>query len=265
VITPRLIFAAHLAIIAALIVLNAGILVMDALGHGYLFGFSRLLALQGETNIPAMFSAAALGACSIVAFANRRRLGKVHPDRSAWSILAWVFAFMALDEAVMIHEMADDIGRRVGAGGVFQHVGVFVYVPVVLWLSCRLFPFWLRQEKQLQVWFVVAGAVYVLAAAGLELPENWLESRGVSYDDIRLKLLFITEESGEMLAVAMFLRSFLTIFELAGGGLLIPLEVRPQSTSIESSPIRARAGAREAIVSPSRVKRATSGRRRANS
>ena len=233
VIEPRRLLTVHLVIIAGLVLANVPIAVMDGMGHYSLYGYSRLLRLEEEANIPSFFSSLALIACAVAAFANRSRLPPGDPDRSAWGLLAAFFAFLALDEAAMLHELANRISADLDLDGTLTNLGVFVYVPITIWLAARLLRFWLRQERRLRAALLAGAAMYGAAAFGVELVENELLSAGFGPHDLPLRVSFTFEESGEMLAVAVFLYAFLRHFSRMGGGPLIALTVRDEREKLD--------------------------------
>jgi hypothetical protein len=222
---PRRIFSIHLLVIAGFALGNVPIAVMDGMGRHKLFGYSRLMRLEEEANLPSVFSALAIAACAVVAHAIGSRLSRQDPDRAAWSLLAWVFAFLALDEAAMIHELANRVGVGAARVGPVTYLGVFIYVPVLAWLAVRLFAFWLRQEPPLRLALLLGGVIYVTGAIGLELVENELRILGWDNEDLPMRISFIAEECGEMIGVAVLLRAFLGRFGRLGGGPLVSLAV----------------------------------------
>lgn len=226
VIEPRRVFAIHLLIIAGLVLANVPIAIMDSLGRHGLLGYSRLLRLEEEANLPSIFSALALGACAVVAWANRSRLAPADRDRSAWGLLAAFFTLLALDEAAMLHELANRISRDLDLDGILKNLGVFVYLPILIWLAVRLLPFWLRQERFLRAALFAGAATYFASAFGVELLENELSTAGFRFDDLPMRLSFTLEEGGEMVGVAVLLYAFLHRLSTLGGGLLVQLAVQ---------------------------------------
>lgn len=242
-IDPRRVFVVHLLIIGLLGLAAVPIVIMDGMGHRVLFGYARLMRLEQEANVPSIFSALALAACAVVASAVHAGLANGDRDRPAWRLLALFFAFLAFDEAAMIHELANLPGNRFQLGGLLTNIGVLLYLPVIVWLGFRLFPFWLRQEPKLRFVLFAAGAIYVVGAIGFELVENDLRGRGLTNGDVPIQIGFIFEECSEMLGVALFLRAFLERFSQIGGGPLVRLAVRGvdepaglQNTSVSSIP-----------------------------
>lgn len=80
------------------------IVALDLLGLHALGEPATAFDLDGERNVPATFSSCLFGACALTAFG----LHHVTPDRAAGRtaalVLAIVLAFMAVDEAAMLHE-----------------------------------------------------------------------------------------------------------------------------------------------------------------
>jgi len=227
-IDPQHVYRFHVRIIFAFAALNLPIALMKALGHSKLLGYSRLMGLEEEANLPTLFSALALGACALVCRAIMRKLDGADPDRSCWTCLAVLFSFMAIDEAAKVHELGNRISEGGRLGDFFYYFGIFLYVPVIIFVALRLFRFWLRQERHWRYSFLLAGVVLVAGAMGCELIENKLLAMGFSSKTGLLHLSFMLEETLEMLGVALFLRTFLTRFAELGGGDLVCCEIIDQ-------------------------------------
>lgn len=226
--TVSRVFRRHLLVIAVLGLLNLMVLIGDAAGHIGLLGFSPLFRVSGEGNIPNLFSALAIAAAALVALRVSQSAGLRADERAGWRVFAGLFGFMAIDEAVQLHEALNAIGHRLQAAGPWLYVGIFPYAAVAFLLSIILARFWVRQSKAVRFGIAAAGICYVAAAIGLEIPENVLGDAGVSPYDARMGALFAMEELGEMAAVALFLRTFLVRFaELGGGPLLALVGARP--------------------------------------
>lgn len=225
VLRPKRVLAIHLMIIAGLALSNLPIAVMDEWGHHAFLGYSRLMRLEEEANIPSFFSALALLACAIVAWAIHMQLPRSDRDRGAWRLMALFFGFLALDEAAMLHELGNRLGVDEPLGGLLKQMGVLLYIPVLIPIAAKLFPFWLRQEPRLRAVLVLAAVIYAGGAIGCELVEDELRALGYGNYDLPMRISFVFEESGEMIGVAVFLYAFLSRFSALGGGLLVRLAV----------------------------------------
>ena len=239
------IFLWHLLAILTLGVLNLIVLAGIAGGHYRLMGFTPLFRLSGEGNIPSLFSAVAIAAVALVAARIAQAGSLEEKERRSWRVFAWLFGFMALDEAAQFHEVLGPLGEALVTGGPFYHVAIFPYAVVAFCLAVLLFRFWVQQSPAVRAGIAFAGPLYLLAAVGMETVENLFYSAGFTYD-ARVHGLIMVEELGEMLAVALFLRTFLVRFEELDGGPLLALVgerpllavevVPPQSASMRTSP-----------------------------
>lgn len=222
------IFRRHLLAIAALAILNIVGWAVDPPNYHERFGFAALFSFIVEGNIPSIFSGLVLTATALVAARLAQSDSLREGERRGWRILAFTFVFLAVDETAQLHEALNPIGWALGTSGAFRHVGAFPYALLALCLGVALFPFWARQSRAVSWGIAVAGVAYVIATVGIEMPENMLRENGYPSRARRLVALNTIEESMEMLAVALFLRSFLIRFvELGGGPLLALVGARP--------------------------------------
>ena len=230
-ITSNRVFAFHLWIIVLLGAAFGCIVIADQLGHPTLMGISREFRLQEEANIPSFFSALALFATAVAALAVCHALPQADRDRLGWKVMAGLFIFMAFDEAGQIHELIMLPHALTKYDRYLHYFSVFPYLGVAALLAAILFPFWLRMSREVRFMFAVAGILYVLSAVGMEVLENELVTAGVPEFSLRMAVNYALEELGEMLAVALFLRTILTRLAEVGGGSVLPVEIVPQATT----------------------------------
>lgn len=187
------------------------------LGRRSLYGVVPIFDLDREASIPAGYSALLLLAAAVllalIASIERARRQWLWPY---WAVLAVGFAYLAVDELVAIHEklnrpLQDLLGASrdtttwvvAGALGALAAGAVFV-------------PFLRALPAGLALRFVVAGAVYVGCAVGLETV--WAASGRA--EDAWLRLgRHVLEEGGEMAGVALFIRALLGHLRAAGARL----------------------------------------------
>jgi len=237
-VTPSRIFALHLGIILLLGLAFGLVAMADQLGHPTLKGFSREFRLQEEANIPSFFSALALFVTALASMAVSHALPRGDRDRLGWKVMAGLFIFMAFDEAAQIHELIDLPHALMKYDRYLHYFSVFPYLAVAAVLAAILFPFWLRLSRDLRFMFALAGILYVLSAVGMEVFENELVVAGASEHSLRMALNYALEELGEMLAVALFLRTILTRLAQIGGGVLLPVEIEAEAaTETRSGPV----------------------------
>lgn len=250
----RKVFRWHLALIALMGALFGIVVIADMLGRHNLFGFARLFRLTVEANIPTTFSSLALAAAALAAFAITRSAGIDARERHRWTIFSGVFLFLAIDELWQLHELLNPVGRAMHLPAAFHYFGAFPYLLFSAVLGFYMLPFWMRQSRPVMTGLAVGGICYVLAAVGMEIPENLLIAGGAERTDLPMAICYAIEELGEMIAVALFLRAFLTRLEELPSAAMISLAVRGSATAAEPVPIRRNAArpARQAKVAAAR-------------
>jgi hypothetical protein len=156
--------------------------------------------LDGEGNIPALFSTALLAAVSLTAFsvhrARDRKTGRSRLARFFWLWFSVFYAFLAVDEGFEVHE---SIGR-------FVHLKwIYVYLPfVAAAFGVILYYFGkLRKEDRLLGRWVVGGLV-VFAYGGLIC--EFISHRCSPLPFALQETEFMVEEGLEMLGTIMVLR-----------------------------------------------------------
>ena len=183
-------------------------------GHPWVYGLVDLMNVDGEQNIPALYSVflllATSGLLGFVTFLAR----KAHSgDASKWALLGAGFAFMAIDEAWLLHERLINPVRRL-LGGSPEHLGVFHFawvVPafgIIAVLGIYFIGFLWRLPATFRIRFLVAGAIYVGGAVGMELLGG-AYSEGHGEDNLIYKIFTTVEESMEMAGVIAFIDALL--------------------------------------------------------
>ena len=182
-------------------------------GHGRLFGLAPILSVNGERNVGTWFSSFLLLLCAVLlatVAANERR----QRDRDAlhWAFLAAVFVFLSIDETAMIHETVARVVRRSwGGSGLLYSTWIVAWGGFALAVALAYLRFLGRLPRRTAVGFVLAGALYVGAAAGIEA----FQGRGLEAARLAhvvgpgeltptLEILGCVEELLEMLALVLF-------------------------------------------------------------
>jgi hypothetical protein len=221
--TVSQVFRGHLLAIAMLAALDAIVQVGDAAGYHSLLGFSPLFRLSGEGNAPTLISALAIGATALVALRLRQMAALSAEERTGWRVLAWLLAFMALDEMLQLHELMHQLGQRLLPAGPRVPYGQLPYALAALAFAATLLRFWARQSRGVRAGLAAAAALYGVTAFGLEIVEFALVDAGARPYDPVMGVRFAAEELGEMVAIALLLRTFLARFGALGGGALLAL------------------------------------------
>jgi hypothetical protein len=185
--------------------------------------------LRFDANITTFYSALVLlgaaAACLVNAYGYRQPpgtgIGRFLPG---WRALALIFAYLAVDEAAQFHEQLTRFGPHLTGGLAFlgERSWVLFYVPPALAAAAMFVPFLRRLGWRDAGLIILAGAIYVLSAAGIELVGSWLRSgMGFSRDDMPVALCALAEETGEVLGITLFIGVALSHAARNGAGLAL--------------------------------------------
>lgn len=206
--------ARALGAIALLLVLAsiAGQLMVYLTGHEHVFGLVRLFNVGTELNLPAFFSTflllvAALLLAVITILEKKRSASHV----SHWTVLSFGFLFMAVDEAVTLHEMLVEPTRKLlgdGDLGAFYFAWVIPGSVLVLVLGLYFLKFLLHLPAKTRFTFLVAAILYLGGAIGFELiGGRYAELHGTH--NLAYNMISTVEESLEMAGVIIFIWALL--------------------------------------------------------
>ena len=175
----------------------------------------KLLNLSYEVNLPTWYSSMLLLSCALLLFVIYRAESRLAaPYRRHWALLAAIFLYISMDEAVIIHEMLNGPLRDAfGLSGALYFGWVLPVAAALLifFISYLRFLFWLPRRSALL--FFSAGAVYAMGAMGTELPVSfWYAQFGG--DNLIYGLMNAIQESLEIIGASVF--CFALIDYLAG-------------------------------------------------
>ena len=145
----------------------------DFFGQSPPTGFAvayRLFNTDGERNVPTWFSAVLLVTIALVSFGVSTVLrDRGLPLRWYWLGLAAVFTFLSLDELAGLHEeLIPRMSLVVEARGAFRFPWIVVGAPVVAVFALVYARFLWKLPRRTAGLLLVAGALYVVGALGLE-------------------------------------------------------------------------------------------------
>lgn len=185
-----------------------GQLVKYVAGYDYVYGLVNLFDVNGEANIPTVFAMLLLAAGGVLSIAIAKRGGAA--NRPFWLLLGVGFLCMAVDETLQLHErlvkpMQHLLGRD--TLGVLYFAWV-VPAMVVIAAGAIVFPrFLLRLPRRTAVALLVAGAIYLAGAVGMELVGgSYFERHG---KDLTYAVLNTIEETLEFVGVIVFITALL--------------------------------------------------------
>ena len=164
--TPRSIRNLLTAITAGLLVAH-GVVQVGIYGFGAEKHWLDSLNMDRELNLPTLFSSTLL----LVSALLMRRLGQCS-DRIAardWLLLSKIFIFLALDEALQIHEILIIPGLRNQVHPALASTWVVPYAALALILLWRFRQFLGSISRATASRLLQAGAVYIGGAIGMEM------------------------------------------------------------------------------------------------
>jgi hypothetical protein len=172
---------------------------------------ARLFSLNAEQNPPALFSAGALlltaAVCGLCARLSEKK------ENYFWMLMAFVFAYLAIDEAIAIHELLVPRARIFfHASGAFANAWVIPYgIALVIFLFFVCGPL-MRLPVSTRNGLVLAGIVFVTGALGFEMIEAGVRNPAFMpwmTQSLMSSTFMLCEESLEMLGIALALRTCL--------------------------------------------------------
>jgi len=172
------------------------------------YGLAQLFDLNGEWNVPAMYSAFALFVCSVLlARITVRQHQHGFTAALPWAGLAAIFFFLSLDEAKGYHErLTLPLRTSLHTSGLFYYAWVIPYGVALLVLLLLYFKFLLALPPRIRWLFIISGIIYVSGAMGLEMVGGWyveLYGKGTLLE-VGFTML---EEFCEMAGVVLFMHA----------------------------------------------------------
>lgn len=165
-----------------------------------------LLDLDYEQNLPTYYSALMLTVGAWLSF----RIGRLERsarsrDFALWFVMAGALYYVAIDEAVQFHErLTDPLREALGLSGVLFFAWVLPAIIIVAVLAMTFLGFVLRLDIRTRYLLVLAAALYVGGALGMELVGGYFfETRG--HDTLIYRAVAIVEESAEIAGILVLM------------------------------------------------------------
>lgn len=199
-------------LVIAVFVFNAAALAVIGLTKALDRGgdLARLFDVADEGNITSWVSALLLLGAAVLLAVNARSAHTAGvPDERSWWLLAGVFTYLSLDEAAALHELLiEPVGSLTDASGLFRYAWIIVAIPLVAILGIVLLGFLRRLSGPTRHAFLLAGAVFVGGAVGVEAIEGAILDAGITGHGVH-RLLVSIEEALENIGVALFIGALL--------------------------------------------------------
>ncbi len=194
--------AAVLLVLASMV----GQLVKHVLGHDTVFGLVGLFYIDAENNIPSYFAASLLLMAALllaIIAALKAKSRDVHAVK--WTVLAFTFLYLSMDEAASIHEMLTEPTRRLFGlqpRGILYFAWVVPGMAVALAFGLYFLTLLQRVPARTRRLFLLAAGMFLGGAIGMELiGGRYFELHG---EDLTYTLIATVEESLEMAGAIVF-------------------------------------------------------------
>lgn len=174
-------------------------------------GFIPLFNLDGEFNLPSLFSVCLIAGNGLLLFLVSRHQAVAKNSRRYWRVLGFIFFYLAFDEFTGAHERIGGAVYRLAPNLIHASESRYWILPMGIFLlvfAVYFFGFYLSLPKREKINFAFAGAVYILGAMGIEYLGDLYIGR-FSRPDVYYAYLSCFEELFEMTGMALFLRALL--------------------------------------------------------
>ncbi len=197
-------------VIVSLVALSLSAQALHLGGRGVTEGMVRWVNVDDELNVPTAYQALTLlAAASLLLLIGDARRRERATDATAWFGLAAIFGLLAADEVFQLHEKlkAPLLFLR-SYSPALRYGWVAVGLPFALLVGLLYARFLFRLPRATAARFVLAGALFVGGAVGMEMAAGAL-SDALGRDNLRWVMLGTFEEAMEMSGVALFIVALL--------------------------------------------------------
>lgn len=195
-----------------------------ATGNDRLYGLAYAFSFGAEHNVPTLYSSLTLLVCAllllIIGLANHPRQRR---SRIYWLGMSAIFAFLALDESLQIHEkLTEPVRSMLDASGALYYSWVIPYSIGVAVIAVAYAPFLFRLPRRTAMLFVLAGTVFVAGAVGFEMLSGVFYVEGMSLNP-EYVIAQTLEELFEMAGIGIFIFALADYIASHMGGLSIAI------------------------------------------
>ena len=237
---PRNIVILLSTITILLLVAHLITIAMPYIFEGFEHGLVRLLFslffLDGEGNLPAIFSTWLFLINAVIFLIVWKAAGSAGDSQKIWLFLSSIFVFLALDESISIHErLINPLRQALDATGIFYYTWIIPYGIGVVLLSIFVIPVFWRMQKRFRFWFGLSAATYLFATIGLEMISGKYLVMMNEQKDIVWIFMVTLEESLEMAGLIILVYAQLLLLRNKYNGFLIFMpgtdDASPQSAN----------------------------------
>lgn len=207
------------ALATAIVVFAFAALVVETVRYG-IYGGERvprggtimgLFDVDHEDSLPTWFQGLQLAFAGLLSLAWGRT--DPRPLRWGWLVVGILFLAMSLDEVISLHERLIAPLRDMLAidSGPLFFAWVIPGLLFALAFALTMIPFLRRLPRATAVRLIVAGAVFVAGAAGMEMIGGTVAG-SIGQHNLTYRLVVITEETLEMVGTFLAIRALLLHF-----------------------------------------------------
>jgi len=167
--------------------------------------YIAFFGVSGEGKLPTFYSGVALLVAAVLLGLNAAHARTRGGLRCHWAALGAIFALMAMDEMVAIHELSSKVLRTFFdiTGGPLYHAWVIPAMAFLAFMAVAYYRFLAALPARSRILFVTAGLIYVGGALGMEMA-------GAAYaaahgQDLAYGVLATIEEVMEMSGIVVFI------------------------------------------------------------
>lgn len=216
-ISSRRTLRAALTVLLLLLVAHLIGIYLRLKGVEYLFGIVPLFDFDAEANVPTLYATILLFSCSaVLAVIGRWKRTSADRYHRHWAGLSAIFLFLGLDEILVIHEKFSQLEAVLPSDGVLHFPWVIVYGPIALVIGLLYLRFLAALPRWTAGRFVLAGALYVGGAVGMELIGAPMWAAGTEGGALYAGVA-TAEELFEFLGTIVFLWALLAYLERSTG------------------------------------------------
>jgi hypothetical protein len=196
--------------------------IFEGFEHGLVRLFFSLFFLDGEGNVPAIFSTCLFLINAAIFLIVWKAACHAGDSQKIWLFLSSVFVFLALDESISIHErLIDPLREALDATGIFYYTWIIPYGIGVVLLSIFAIPVFWRMQKRIRFWFGLSAATYLFATIGIEMISGKYLVMMNEQKDIVWICMITLEESLEMVGLIILVHAQLLLLRNKYNGFLI--------------------------------------------
>lgn len=187
--------------------------------------FVRVININLEQSVPTWYATILLVGAAGLAFIIARSKWPNHPRRM-WLGLALIFTYLSIDEAVSIHEeFTIPLRETLGTSGIFYFAWIIVGLGLVAIVGLIYLRFVLRLPAPVRNLIIMAGALFVGGAVGVEAISAALYE--VTGTTAIYSTIGTVEELFEMLGVIVFIRALLIHYQISSARRDTPADPAP--------------------------------------